>query len=211
MLQYFDRGAEGIQQLEQGVTRSIGYIDDAAIVGMAATSQHIRELSLAMRADIYSVINPAVDAAVVKITQLVESLTADNIRTGVTKVGDAAIGVAETIAELAVIAKDKLDELLKSIEDLADKAKGFFGWLDKSAGVLNNLAAGNLDQVDAAAAKLLEHMGLSWLPGVKAELNALGQAGADALDHIDRVSPKTVGELDTVRAAAVAVARLSTT
>ena len=64
---------------------------------------------------------------------------------------------------------------------------------------MNNLRFGHLEQAAAAADRVLQSWGLSWLPGVKAELKALDEAGGAAMGALTASSQKTAAQIDKIR------------
>ena len=85
LIRTLDQGASGVKALEDA-TASAGAVLDAGLVqALARTHQHILELNQAWTSGagvIVGVVNPAIDRVIVKLTAVLDSITADKIRAG---------------------------------------------------------------------------------------------------------------------------------
>ena len=184
MIRTLDEGAAGVQRLEDA-TQSAGAVIDAGITqALARTAEHIRELNQAWTSGagtIVGVVNPAIDAVIVKLTQLLDSLTADQIRTAVVQVSDAIITVMEKLAEFAVFAKAKIDELIGSI-----------GNFDKS-GFLAAVVE-TLNQLTGQAGPAVKY--------VQDRLKGLDEAGGAAMGSLSAAAKNTADQIAGIEKAA---------
>ena len=98
----------------ESATVSAGAALDAGLVeALARTHQHILELNQAWTSGagvIVGVANPAIDRVIVKLTQVLDSITADNIRAGLVAIGEAVIAIIGK-SEFAVQAKELIGQV----------------------------------------------------------------------------------------------------
>ena len=143
----------------------------------AETKDHLNEMSLAWQGlsqRIYSVVNPAVDAAVKELTNLIEHTNGNTIRAGVTALTDDAIGLAESVMEWAIKVEGAIDGIIAKFQSAAaawanassagsnflsaikgdpEAVKAFNSAFDGLFGSSNS-AAGGLDAASAAALRV---------------------------------------------------------
>jgi hypothetical protein len=122
MIPFLDRGRQGIEELNQAIERTGVVMSAETIAAFAKTKEDISEMSLAWQGfseKLYSVVNPAVDAAIKEISRLIESMNVSDVRAGVESLTDTAIDLAANIEAFAVRASSALGGLGQIMANLA--------------------------------------------------------------------------------------------
>ena len=136
MLPFLDRGREGMEELRAVMARTGAVMSNEMADGFARTKEDISEMSLAWEGlsnRLYAVVNPAIDAAIKKLTQMMETLTPDKVRADVVGVVDAMAAVASGLGGLAISVSGFFEQAGADIEKVIDLAHELVGPLEAVA------------------------------------------------------------------------------
>jgi len=100
MIPFLDRGKEGMQELADIMQRTGAVMTNEQAAAFAKTKEDISEMSLAWQGlsnRIYSIVNPAIDAAIEEFTKLIEGMSVEKIRASIEALAPTAAEIAVTI------------------------------------------------------------------------------------------------------------------
>lgn len=119
LIPFLDRGRQGVEELNDAITRSSYVMGGDAVAAIAATKDHIAELSLAWSglSRIYAVINPAIDAAIQAMTRLINSVKVDEVGPAIAALSGHLVDFGASIATFAVDASANWQSFEKTIVD----------------------------------------------------------------------------------------------
>jgi hypothetical protein len=198
LIPFLDRGRKGIQDLSDAMTRSSSLMSGDMINAIAATRDHINELSLAWNATgkIFAIINPAVDAAVLAMTRLIESIDVDKVRPALTALSQHLVDLGATVAEFAVNASASWNSFVSSITGSVGAITGAIstieGYLRKISDFGQIPAQMSFD-LQESKARFWQRMGVispeqaqSYIDEARKGLTAASGEGADAFGGLDK-------------------------
>jgi len=196
MIPFLDRGRQGIEDMNSAIERSSYVMSGGMVNAIATTRDHVDQLALAWSglSRIYAVINPAVDAVIREMVDLINSIKTDDIAAGAATLSGRLIDMAAKISEFALRAKSDWEGLVNAItshaSDIAGAAQTADAWLTKAKNfgheppeyardmqTMYTQWAERMDLISKAT-------GDKWIAAINATYNA-AKGGQDAFGGLD--------------------------
>ncbi len=218
LIRTLDEGASGVKALESATVSAGAVLDAGLVEALARTHQHILELNQAWTSGagvIVGVANPAIDRVIVKLTQVLDSITADKIRAGLVAIGEAVIAIIGKISEFAVQAKELIGQVLTSLDQLSNyKFEGLNQAADNAQAEIERSG----DAMLASWTRAMHQMGLISEQTLKEELIAqaikaqevlqgMGVTSADTFAHIGDAAGLTTAAIGKIKDAVTATTK----
>jgi len=140
---HFDELREAVQKAQEGLS--------ATLPGISETEEKLNLLGLRSRAfaaQVFTVLKPAIDAAIDAFSSLTGSISADDIRDAANKIANYLIDIAAAVASFAVKAGVQIDNLKAKFSsfrpdlnfgEIDGPAESFIGWMAKISGNYDRL------------------------------------------------------------------------
>ena len=210
MIPFLDKGREGLDELNSVVQRTGAIMSGETIEAFSRTREDLNELSLAWTGfsqRMFSVVNPAIDAAAKELAMLLEHADPSLIRGKISELSQLLVSLGAEIAKFAVSATMEWDKLVSdisaSVGPIMSAANSIDGAFQKVI-AFGKVSSEYTYEMQTGYANLFSKLGVisdetaaKWKSTAASTYEA-AKAGADAFGGLDVAGLKTTFTLQSI-------------